>query len=120
MNTIKPINQVENYEVIGKARDILITYSLYDCSELIEMENGSIIAQERSDNNYDLIVTTDLGEHLVIFKNLDSETIDSFKGKIIVFAGISEKNNEIEETLLVSRITIENKNKVRMGIYNGY
>ena len=116
MDTMKPINEIENYEVIGKSKDILITYSLNDCSELAKMENGSIIAQEISNNNYDLIVTTDLGEHLVIFKNLDAETVESFKGKTIVFAGVSERNNDIEEALLVSKITIENKNKVKMGI----
>jgi hypothetical protein len=55
-----------------------------------------------------------LGENLVIFKALDLETVESFKGKTIVFAGVSEKNNEIEEALLVSKITIETKNKMKM------
>jgi hypothetical protein len=114
MDTMKPINEVENYEVIGKTRDILITYSLSDCSELVNMENGSIIAKEIGSDNFDLIVTTDLGENLVIFKALDLETVESFKGKTIVFAGVSEKNNEIEEALLVSKITIETKNKMKM------
>lgn len=115
MDTIKLINEVENYEVIGKTRDILITYSLTDCKELSSIENGSIIAKEIGTDNFDLIVTTDLGDYLVIFKNLEQEIVDSFKGKTVVFAGVSEKNNEIEEALLVSKITIENKNRIKMG-----
>lgn len=115
MDTINKINEVENYEVIGKTKDILITYSLSDCKELSNIENGSIIAKEIGADKFDLIVTTDLGDYLVIFKNLDEETIASLKGKTVVFAGISEKNNEIEEALLVSNITIENKNRIKLG-----
>jgi len=115
MENITLINEVANYEIIGKTTDILITYSLSDCTELKNIENGSIIAIEKSHDNYDLIITTNLGRPLVKFKALDLETINSFRGKTIVFCGISEKTNDIEEALLVSQITIEKNNKINMG-----
>jgi hypothetical protein len=116
MDNIKKINEVENYEIIGKTRDILITYSLHDCTELSDIENGSIIIKEKNLDNYDLIVTTELGDYLVIFKNLNEKTAESLIRKTIVFAGISEKTNDIEEALLVSKITIENKTKKTMEL----
>ncbi len=115
MDTINLINEIENYEVIGKTRDILITYSLSDSTSLSNVENGSIIAREQGSDNYDLIVTTDLGEPLLKFKSLDLETIESLRGKTIVFGGISESTNDIEEALLVSKLTIEKINKIKVG-----
>jgi hypothetical protein len=114
MDNIKKIIEIENYEIIGKASNILITYSLSDCTELLDIEHGSIIIKEKNSDNHDLIVTTDLGDYLVIFKNLNSQTAESLHRKTIVFAGVSEKTNDIEEALLVSKITIENKTKKKL------
>lgn len=114
MNNTKKNNEVENYEIIEKNKELLITYSLNDCTELVGVENGSIIIQEQNSTNYDLVITTNLNNELVIFKSLDFEIVKSFEGKRIIIVGISTKTNEIEEALLISKITIENKNKIKM------
>lgn len=115
MDNNQKLPTVDNYEIIKRAKDVVVTYSLSDCNSLTNLDEASITAQERDDNTYDLFIKNDKGLDLVSFKSLDAETLEDLKGKKIILAGISEKTNDIEEAILIASFNIDYKSKLKVG-----
>jgi hypothetical protein len=113
MNT--NLKEIDNYEIIHKLKDTVITYSLSDCNALVDLEEVKVIAIEKENSSYDLIVKNLEGSDLVKFKSLDSTLVDELIGKRIILAGFSEKTNDIEEATLITSFNIEKMNKIRLG-----
>lgn len=115
MDIQKELKEIKNYEVVSKFKDIVITYSLSDCSELVGFEQASVIAKEKEDSTYDLLILNVEGTSLAKFNALDAETLQQLDKKNIIFAGISENTNDIEEVLTVSSLKVEKINKIKFG-----
>ena len=115
MNTTKTL-EIENYEIVRQKKDIVITYSLSDCNVLEDLESVNVVAKEKSDKNYDLLIFNKLRDNLVIFKNMDLDSFNSLTGKRVILAGVSEITLDILDVSLVDNINIESYKKMKLGV----
>lgn len=106
--------EIENYELIKQKKDILITYSLSDCSSLKDIENVTLVAKENKDNTFNLLISNE-SKDLVTLTGLDKQSLNLLKDKRILLAGIDEESNSIAEVSLVKDFKIENQKKLKLG-----
>jgi len=106
--------EIENYELIKQKKDILITYSLSDCSALKDVESVNIIAKENKDNTFNLLISNESKE-VVTLTGLDKQSLELLKDKRILLAGIDEESNSIAEVSLVKDFKVENQKKLKLG-----
>lgn len=99
-------DKLENYEIINKGSNLIITYSLNDTSSLVGITDVNVIAVERKDGNFEVKVTSVAGKDLLELESMDYDTLLKMKSKKSVLAGISEKTNDFEEAALVNRVDI--------------
>lgn len=108
--------EIENYELIKQKKDILITYSLSDCSALKDVESVNIIAKENKDNTFNLLISNESKEVVTVtLTGLDKQSLELLKDKRILLAGIDEESNSIAEVSLVKDFKVENQKKLKLG-----
>ncbi len=109
------VNEVIDYEVINQAKKVLITYSLEDLNLAEEHERVFVIAKEKDNKKFDLIVSSEFGDDLFVLKDMDKDILLKIERKEIILAGISEKTNEIEDVMSVSNMSVEKPKKMKFG-----
>lgn len=107
------ISVIQDYEIITEKQKAVITYDLSESKKLMEIENVFVIAKENANNNFDLIVSSDEGEDLIIFENLEENLLKKVINKKLFIAGINPLSNNLEQASVVSNVTIEKSNKLK-------
>lgn len=109
------VNEIVDYEVINQAKKVLITYSLQDLNLAEEHERVFVIAKEKDNKKFDLIVSSEFGDDLFVLKDLEKDILSKIEKKEIILAGISETTNEIEDVMVVENLSVEKPKKMKFG-----
>jgi len=111
MNNIKLL---ENYEIVMEGKKAVLTYDISEAEILKNTKNAFILAKEK-ENSYDLVVSNEEGEDLIVFKNMKLPQGNDIENKTLFIVGLNASGGEIESITKVLNFSIEKNRKLKIS-----
>ncbi len=102
---------IENFEILNYKNQLLLTYSIEDCSVLKEIDEVKITL-DRVNNKYNLNID---GLNLS-FVGIEASLLQDIEDKRVLIAGINPAENDFVEVALVKDINYSPLKKMKFGL----
>jgi len=109
------MNKLKNYELIIEKQNAILSYDTKDSKVLQNIEDVFILASPCSNGNYNLLISGQDGEDLLLMQGLEDHLLKKLAHKKILIVGVNGETGGVDMVSNVLNLSIELKRKLKVA-----